>query len=68
MDKDLTDSIEVEGSTVDEAIQKACKALNVSRDCIQIKVVCEEKKGLFGMEGGKPAKIKAAIKNNKKSS
>jgi hypothetical protein len=28
-----------------------------------VKVVCEEQKGLFGMEGAKPAKIKVIIKN-----
>ncbi|MCB9747098.1 MAG: Jag N-terminal domain-containing protein [Candidatus Omnitrophica bacterium] len=54
--------IEVEGSTVEEAIQKAMEMLNLSRDEINVKVVCEEKKGLFGMEGAKPAKIKVTLK------
>ncbi|MCA9408435.1 MAG: Jag N-terminal domain-containing protein [Candidatus Omnitrophica bacterium] len=53
--------IEVEGSTVEEAIQKAMEMLNLSRDEINVKVVCEEKKGLFGMEGAKPAKIKVTF-------
>ena len=55
-------SIEVEGSTVEDAIQKALEILKVSRSDVEIKVVCEEKRGLFGMEGAKPAKIKASIK------
>ena len=55
-------SIEIEGSTVKEAIKKAIDILKVSRDKIVFKVVCEEKKGLFGMEGAKPAKIIAKIK------
>lgn len=55
--------IEVEGSTVEDAIKKALSILNVSRDEINVKVVCEEQKGLFGMEGAKPAKIKVRIKN-----
>jgi len=59
---DLSKSIEVEGNTVDEAIKKALELLKVSRDDITVKVVSEEKKGLFGMEGEKPAKIKVAIK------
>lgn len=59
-------SIEVEGSTVEEAIKKAAKALNVSRDEIVVKVVCEEKRGLFGMEGEKPAKIRVTLKPRKK--
>ncbi len=56
-------TIEVEGGTVEEAIQKALDILKVSREDVQVKVVCEEKKGLFGMEGAKPAKIKVMIKN-----
>lgn len=62
MKDDFSDSIEVEGSTVEDAIQKAMERLNAPRDEIVVKVVCEEKKGLFGMEGEKPAKIKAALK------
>ena len=58
------ESIEVDGKTVEEAIKKALKILKVSRDKIDIKVVSEEKKGLFGMEGAKPAKIRASIKNS----
>lgn len=55
-------SLEVEGCTVEEAIRRALEILNVSREDITFKVVCEEKKGLFGMEGAKPAKIKVALK------
>lgn len=56
-------SIEVEGGTVEEAIKKALELLNVTRDDVVVKVVCEEKKGLFGMEGQKPAKIKVTLKS-----
>ena len=62
------ESIEIEGSTVEEAIKKALGILKVSRDQIDVKIVCEEKRGLFGMEGAKPAKIKVTIKNNSKNS
>lgn len=54
-------SIEVEGGTVEEAIQKALEILKVSRKDIKIKVVSEEQKGLFGMDGAKPAKIIVTI-------
>ena len=64
----LRKSMEVEGSTVEAAIKKALSLLKVSRDDIEVKVVCEEKKGLFGMEGAKPAKIKVSLKDVKKSS
>ena len=59
---DVTKSYEFEGSTVDDAVKKALKMLNVSRETITIKVVCEEQRGLFGMEGAKPAKIKVTFK------
>ena len=58
-------SIEVDGSTVEEAINKALSILKVSKEDVIIKVVCEEKKGLFGMEGAKPAKIKVTLKEEK---
>ena len=55
-------SIEVEGSTVEEAIRKAMEILGAARDEIVVRVVCEEQKGLFGMEGAKPAKIKVSVR------
>jgi len=50
--------LDFEGSTVEEAISNATSKLGVSRGDITVKIICEEKKGLFGMEGAKPAKIK----------
>ena len=58
-------SIEVEGASVEGAIDKAIELLGVSKDDISVKIVCEEKKGLFGMEGAKPAKIKVSLKSKK---
>ena len=66
--ENLPKSIEVEGSTVEEAIKKGLEFLNVSREDVTIKIVCEEKKGLFGMEGAKPAKIKVVRKENENNS
>ena len=60
--ENMQKGIEVEGHTVEEAIKKALEIFNVSREDIVVKIVSEEKKGLFGMEGAKPAKIKAALK------
>lgn len=53
---------EFEGHTTEEAIKKAEKSLGLNRDKMEIKVVCEEKKGLFGMRGSKLAKIKVIKK------
>ena len=51
-------SIEVEANTVEEAVKKALKELKVSRNKVKIEVLSEEQKGLFGMPGAKPAKIR----------
>ena len=63
----MEENYEFEGSTVKEAIKKAMQALGVSRKEILVKIVCEEKKGLFGMKGAKPAKIMVSKKNQNKS-
>ena len=56
--------IEIEGDTIEDAIKKAMLIFNVSREALIVKVLCEEKKGLFGMAGAKLAKIKVILKNN----
>ena len=53
-------SIEVEGSTVEEAINKALKTLKLPRAKVKIEVLSEEEKGLFGMPGAKPAKVRVS--------
>lgn len=56
------DSLEFEAKTVSEAIKKALKILKVARSDIDVKVVSEEKMGLFGMGGAKGAKIRVTLK------
>lgn len=53
--------IEVEGKTVEEAIRKALKQLSVPRSRVKIEVVSEEEKGLFGMPGARPARIRVTV-------
>ncbi len=55
-------SVEFEGTDLEDAIRKATEHFSVFREELEINIVCEEKKGLFGMEGAKPAKIKARLK------
>ena len=57
-----SDFSEFEGSTLDEAINKAVSNLGVPKNKLDIKIVREEKLGLFGMRGAKTAKIKVTIK------
>ncbi|MFH1354922.1 MAG: Jag N-terminal domain-containing protein [Candidatus Omnitrophota bacterium] len=59
-------SIEVEGSTVEAAIRKALKELKAPREEVRVEVLAEEVRGLFGMEGEKPAKVRVSINNCKK--
>jgi spoIIIJ-associated protein len=54
-------SIEIEGKTVEEAIKKALQQLQVPRNKVKIEVLSEEAKGLFGMPGAKPAKIRVSV-------
>lgn len=58
-------SIEVSGKTVEEAINKALKELNLPKDKVKIKVLSEEEKGLFGMAGAKLAKVKVSVIDKK---
>lgn len=61
------DKIEVEGNTVEEAIKKALSQLSLPRSKVKIKVLCEEEKGLFGMAGAKPAKIRVSVIKGKEN-
>ena len=45
------------GSTVEEAIQKGLKELDISRMKAHIKVISREKKGFLGLFGKKPAQV-----------
>jgi spoIIIJ-associated protein len=54
-------SIEVEGKTVEEAIKKALDELKLPRNRVKIEGLTEEKKGLFGMAGEKPAKLRVSV-------
>jgi len=57
-------SVEVEGKTVEEAVKRALKELKLPRDKVKIEVLSEEEKGLFGMPGAKPAKVRVSIIKN----
>lgn len=61
-------SVEVEGKTVEEAVQTALKQLRLPRAKVRIEVLVEEEKGLFGMPGAKPAKVRvSALKGKEKA-
>ena len=58
--------VEVEGKSAKEAIEIALKKLRARKDEVEVKILREEHKGLFGMEGSESAKVKVILKKRKK--
>lgn len=56
----MTKSLEIEGKTIDEAIEAACQEFGVPRGKLNIEIISEGTTGLFGL-GSKKAKIKASL-------
>jgi spoIIIJ-associated protein len=59
-------SVETYGRTVEEAILMAVAQLGVQRDNLDIEILEQPVKGLFGIIGNKDAKIRATIKKSAK--
>ena len=55
------ETLEIEGKTIDEAIEKACREFGVSRDKLNIDIISEGSTGFLGIMGGRKAKIKACL-------
>ncbi|WP_286906110.1 RNA-binding cell elongation regulator Jag/EloR [Clostridium sp. UBA1652] len=56
--------IEVNGRTVDEAVDSALKELNVTKDKVEIEILDEGNKGFLNIFGAKPARIKVKVKRD----
>ncbi len=54
--------IEVTGKTVDEAVASALEELKLEREKVEIEILEEPTKGLFGLLGGKPARVRVRPK------
>jgi len=57
-------SIQMNGRTVEEAVQNALRELNVTEDKVNIKIIDEGSKGLFKLFKGKDAIIEVTLKND----
>jgi len=57
--------IEIEAKSTQEAIAVALKKLQAKREEVEIKILREETKGLFDMEGSKRAKVKVIVRRRK---
>ena len=60
--------IESEGKTMEEAIEIALVELKLPRKSVKVVSLSEEKKGLFGMAGAKPAKVRVSVISDKEKS
>ena len=52
---------EIEGKTIDEAIERACREFGVTRDKLHIDILSEGTPGFLGLLGSKKAKIQASL-------
>jgi len=55
-------SVEAEAGTIDEAIEKALEQLGASREQVEIEIVSNATRGLFGL-GGKKAVVRATLRS-----
>jgi len=55
-------SVETEGTTIDEAIDRALELLHIERDKVDVEIVENASRGLLGF-GGKKARIRATVRN-----
>jgi spoIIIJ-associated protein len=55
-------SLEIEGKSIDEAIEAACSQLNVPKEKLEIEILSTGSTGIFGIVGSKKAKIRATVK------
>ena len=62
MKKQVLNEIEIEAKTAQEAIKIALSKLGVKREEVEVRVLREENKGLFSMQGAKLAKVKVKKK------
>jgi spoIIIJ-associated protein len=55
------DYVEAEGNSIDEAIEQALRQLGVTRDKVEIDIVSNATRGLFGL-GGRRARVRATLR------
>ncbi len=54
------EGLEIEGKTIDEAIEKACERFQVSREKLNIEIISEGNPGFLGL-GSRKARIRAGL-------
>jgi spoIIIJ-associated protein len=61
------DFIEVDGKTYEDAVKKACHALNAEETDLDIDVTEVDTKGILGLLGGKKVRITARLRSQQKA-
>lgn len=56
--------VEKNGKSVEEAVGAALQVLGVEADAVDVEVLEEPTKGLFGILGGKPALVRVSVKES----
>jgi len=56
-----TKAIEIEGKTIDDAIEKACQEFGLPREKLNIEILSEGSTGFFGLVGSKKACVRASV-------
>lgn len=57
----MMQTYEFQGKTAEDAIEKACRTLSLTKDGMEIEVLEPGSAGIFGLVGGRKAKIKVCI-------
>ena len=57
--------IEIEGKTIDEAIEKAVEVLNTPKEQLDIEIISNGSQGFFNFLSAKKARIKASVVRNR---
>lgn len=58
-------SVEAKGRTVDEAVDEALRRMNLGRDEVDVEVLEEPSRGLFGLIGAKEARVRVTRRVSK---
>jgi len=58
-------TFEFEGKTTDEAIENACRQLKLTKDEIDVEIIEPGSAGIFGLVGGRKAKVKVTTTGEK---
>lgn len=56
--------IEIDGKTVEEAIESALKNLKTTKDKVEIEILNEGNKGFLNIFGAKPARVRVKVKRD----